>query len=119
MDGQPCQRCVQHGRYCYQHVDQDPKSQSKSRPSAAKEERKSNTTKGRVYGIRLDGHACTRCMKEGGYCHQHTSQATQKRHPRNTKAPFGVCRDGRPCMRCAKQQGYCHQHVHQQAFYYN
>lgn len=57
-DGMPCLRCMQQGKFCFQHTDQDPQ----------------NAGKPKVFGFTQQGNPCKRCIKQGKFCYQHVGQ---------------------------------------------
>lgn len=83
-DGLPCQRCINYGKYCYQHTDQDPfyktpdekSSQSNTKAKSSTDRGSASTKPPLVFGIRKkDGLPCQRCINYGKYCFQHKDQA--------------------------------------------
>lgn len=127
QDGQPCQRCIQHGRYCYQHVNQDPLSNKTTDKAQKKPQPSGPHSSSRIFGVRQDGQPCLCCLKQGSYCHWHAYQApkstqsySRTKFPGTNKSKgshskvYGVRRDGQPCLRCCKQRGFCYQHKDQE-----
>ncbi|GAX27055.1 hypothetical protein FisN_9Lh376 [Fistulifera solaris] len=139
-DGQPCQRCLMYGKFCFQHTDQDPQfhkeNLNKSRTTNKKEHSRPSPSdaghdfrKEHSFGTRADGQPCQRCQAQGKFCFQHVNQVptfcaqdtkhdasanwrqSAKKVPGQSHARFGTRADGQPCRRCEKQGKYCFQHT--------
>jgi len=108
QDGQPCQRCIHHGRYCYQHADQDPQSSHYGCKSTGRP-RQERAAGGRTFGVCKDGEVCKRCLKQDGFCFQHKPQQKGPQGSRSGSQTFGVSKNGLPCKRCIQQGRHCHQ----------
>ena len=135
QDGRPCSRCIKQGKYCYQHVHQNPKHEGNCSGSTGKRTKskpRSNfrgSEKEHVFGINQNGIACKRCLNKGDYCYQHEKQrgtgggqtfgggqGQQGQKKQNRPTPggcktFGVNQNGEWCKRCIKQGKFCYQHV--------
>jgi curved DNA-binding protein CbpA len=78
-DGQPCKRCQMQGKFCFQHVHQDPQFADKGAKESTNKKSKAspftnNARKQHIFGTRADGQQCKRCQVQGKFCFQHAHQ---------------------------------------------
>lgn len=123
-NGEPCNRCLQQGGYCWQHEWQS----NNHNTNPKKKNTRSGATDGgkatRIWGVTSAGIPCQRCQNEGRYCWQHEwqdSHSSTKKEKRTTKPSatspvqnygriWGVTASGIPCQKCLQKGGYCWQH---------
>ena len=105
---------------------------SQSRNSGSSSRTSGSSSRSGIYGVCKNGLPCKRCMKQGGFCYQHSNQQhSNGRQSENSnpncnynssstsgrgykKQNIGICKStGQPCKRCLKQGTFCFQHLSQ------